>query len=196
MNNSDDLEAEILFLWFDPSLHRFIPEILARDDIPVTSVRAASDAFELLARDHRRYIVLMDNYHVSEDAYAFARTLFARPDLHRPVRLIGLAAWPPGVTMSWPPRRVSRAPILLRRPHRRHRARPRQPHQRRLSMPHEPPSAVGRAESGLVLRVWSAPPSGSSPNALEAGGASKRSGSQHMVRRRRTTARASCAHHG
>jgi hypothetical protein len=93
MNNPDDPGPEIIMLWFDPSLHRFIPEILALEDIPVTSVRAASDAFDLLERDHRRYIVLMDNYEVSQEACDFARTLFACPDLHRRVRLIGLAAW-------------------------------------------------------------------------------------------------------
>lgn len=40
-------------------------------------------------------MVLMDNYHVNDEAVIFAKTVFAQPELPARVKVVGLAAFRP-----------------------------------------------------------------------------------------------------
>jgi hypothetical protein len=55
------------------------------------SHRAILAAVARLKHDIHPAIILTDNYQVSDEARAFAHTLFARPDLHQRVKLVGIA---------------------------------------------------------------------------------------------------------
>jgi CheY-like chemotaxis protein len=91
MNDQLDPEPIILVLSFDPSIRKLLTEVLTLDGFTVTTAYTAAETLERLEHDAHPAIVLMDNYQVSEQARAFAHTLFARPDLHQRVKLVGLA---------------------------------------------------------------------------------------------------------
>lgn len=92
MNQHNGERLTIVLLWFEQSLYRFFTEILALEGYPTIGVRTAEEALSLCERDGYRCVVLIDNYHVNDQATTFAKTVFARPDLHARVKIVGLAA--------------------------------------------------------------------------------------------------------
>lgn len=83
----------ILLLWFEQILYRFFTEILALEGYPTIGVRTAEEALSFCEHDGYRCVVLIDNYHANDQATTFAKTVFAWPELHARVKVVGLAAW-------------------------------------------------------------------------------------------------------
>lgn len=80
----------ILFLSFEPSLRHVVSEFLKLEDYVVTHTHTARAALSIVRHASGAFVVLADNYQVSAEARSFARTLFAQPELHGRVRLIGI----------------------------------------------------------------------------------------------------------
>jgi hypothetical protein len=93
MDQNSGERPTVLLLWFEQSLYRFFTEILALEGYPTIGVRTAEEALNICERDGYRCVVLIDNYHVNGQATIFAKTVFARPELHARVKVVGLAAW-------------------------------------------------------------------------------------------------------
>lgn len=84
---------KILLLWFESSLYHFFTEILSMEGFASSGVRSAAEALSVCEREGERCVVLIDNYHVNEQAVIFAKTVFAQPELHARVKVVGLAAF-------------------------------------------------------------------------------------------------------
>lgn len=92
MDQHDGERTTILLLWHEQSLYRFFTEILALEGYPTIGVCTAEEALSVCERDSYRCVVLIDNYHVNDQATTFAKTVFARPERHARVNFVGLAA--------------------------------------------------------------------------------------------------------
>jgi CheY-like chemotaxis protein len=88
-----DRQPRVMVLWFEPSILRFVHEILTLEGYAVSATQSAQRALDRLARGARRYVVLMDNFQVNDEARKLATDIFATPELHQRVRVIGLAAF-------------------------------------------------------------------------------------------------------
>ncbi len=77
---------------FEPSLLSIMRETLELEGYSCRATHTAGETLALVNGDEGTYIVLMDNMHVSQEAQLFARLVFALPDLHRRVKVVGLMA--------------------------------------------------------------------------------------------------------
>lgn len=93
MVQRDGRKPRILLLCFEPSLHHMFKEILNLEGYATTDVRTAAEALGICEREGERFLVLMDNYHVNEQAITFAKTVFAQPELHARVKVVGISAY-------------------------------------------------------------------------------------------------------
>lgn len=59
--------------------------------IPIFDVHIATGALECVERYRDRYLVVMDNVALDEEAIAFSNTLCALPKAHATVRVMGFA---------------------------------------------------------------------------------------------------------
>jgi CheY-like chemotaxis protein len=90
---NDDCSPRIMLLWFEPSLLAMLHEVLTLEGYRITVTQSARRALDRLQRRSHPYVVLMDNFQVSDEARTLAQTVFATPELHERVRIVGLAAW-------------------------------------------------------------------------------------------------------
>lgn len=91
MDQHNDRQPKIMLLWFEESLFRFFTEILKLEDYSVISACTAAEALAICEHKDERCVVLIDNYHLNEQAVNFAKTVFARSELHVRVKVVGLA---------------------------------------------------------------------------------------------------------
>lgn len=92
MEQRNGRSPRILFLSFEPSILRMVSETLSPEGYDVTITHTAEETLAIIERDRGGFIVLTDNYQVNPEAVSLTKTVFARPDLHARVRVIGLAA--------------------------------------------------------------------------------------------------------
>jgi DNA-binding NtrC family response regulator len=91
MAERNSRQPRILILSFEESILSLLREVLVLEGYSVTAAYTAQKSLNIIDRDSGRFVVLMDNYQVSEQARTFAKTVFARPKLHTRVRVVGLA---------------------------------------------------------------------------------------------------------
>jgi hypothetical protein len=86
-----DSTPRIMLLWLEPSILAFVHEILTLESYRISATRSARRALDRIQRSSRPYIVLMDNFHHNPEACALASEVFATPELHQRVRVVGVA---------------------------------------------------------------------------------------------------------
>lgn len=91
MDQHSDGQPQIILLWFEDSLYRMFTDILALEGYCFVSARTAAEALEMCEAEGEQWIVLMDNFQVSRQAVMFAETVFAQPELHARVKIVGVA---------------------------------------------------------------------------------------------------------
>lgn len=89
MNQVDLEKPTIVILLFENSLGKMFVEILTLEGYPTEVVRSAEEALSECERA-QTCVVLIDNYHLSQEAQTFSKSLFSRPDLHARVKLVGI----------------------------------------------------------------------------------------------------------
>ena len=87
----DDRTPRIMLLWLEPTIMAMLDEVLRLEGYRITATQSARRALDRIQRTTRPYVVLMDNFYHSPEMRAFAAEVFATPELHQRVRIIGLA---------------------------------------------------------------------------------------------------------
>ncbi|HEV2238650.1 MAG TPA: hypothetical protein VGR57_18475 [Ktedonobacterales bacterium] len=82
----------IMLLWFEPSILGLLHDVLRLEGYPITATQSARRAINRIVHTTHPYVVLMDNFHLGHEARALAAKVFATPELHERVRVIGLNA--------------------------------------------------------------------------------------------------------
>jgi DNA-binding NtrC family response regulator len=80
----------LLFLSFEKSLRDMLREVLQAEGYTVKVTHSAKDTLKIVERTSGQYVVVMDNYRESGEARTFAKTVFARPELHARVRVVAV----------------------------------------------------------------------------------------------------------
>jgi CheY-like chemotaxis protein len=68
-----------------------VQQVLELEGFRVIVVHTAQEALAQNDQHGERYLVLMDNYHNNPHAQYLATTIFATPDLHARVKIVGFA---------------------------------------------------------------------------------------------------------
>jgi CheY-like chemotaxis protein len=88
---TDDRKPRIMLVWFDPAILAMLHEVLTLEGYRITATQSARRALDRIQRSSHPYVVLMDNFHLRDEICAFAAEVFATPELHQRVRVIGVA---------------------------------------------------------------------------------------------------------